>query len=81
MQLRGKDVRFGFVAVTANGQSHYSPINAKTFSLPAQTQHLYLLVMGAPTKHVQLNVPTEERPDPKNNVAVFPYQFKLTTTK
>ena len=81
VQLRGKDVRFGFVAVTADGQSSYSPINAKTFSLPAQTQHLYLLVMGAPTEHVQLNVPTEERPRPKNDAAVFPYQFKLTTTK
>ncbi len=76
LKLKGSDgqLHYGFVAVTANGKSIYSPVNAKTFVLPAQQalSHLYLLVMAAPRQHEMLG--WESKP------AQFPYKYNLTAT-
>ncbi|MCR4604046.1 MAG: alpha/beta hydrolase fold domain-containing protein [Prevotella sp.] len=72
IRVKGKQVRYGFVAITKAGRSIYSPINARTMVLPADDPlaHLYLLVMGAPDKHEQLAWEGEP--------AQFVYQYKLT---
>ena len=71
LTVKGKQLRYGFVAVTASGKSIYSPVNAKSFVLPKDEplSHLYLLVMGAPDEHEQLSW--------KGKPRQFPYQYKL----
>ena len=72
-RLRGsKQLLQGFVAVTKSGRSIYSPVGATTMVLPADEPiaHLYLLVMGAPSKHVMLSW--------HGKAEQFPYQFKVT---
>ena len=80
LQLRGKNVCYGFVGVTTTGQSIYSPIGATVFSVPAgqQWQHLYLLVMGAPTVHRQLPMPTDQPSAAPVPNPTFPYRFRVT---
>ena len=76
LQFQGEQLRYGFVAVTADGQqSVYSPINAGKFRLPKGTTHLYLLVMGAPDEHVQLAKPG--RKQMQTEPTSFPYRFKI----
>ncbi len=76
LQFQGEQLRYGFVAVTDNGQqSVYSPINADKFRVPKGTTHLYLLVMGAPAEHVQLAMP--RRKQPQAEPPAFPYRFKV----
>ena len=75
LQMQGEHLRYGFVAVTADGQSTYSPINADKFRLPKTTVHLYLLVMGAPEEHAPLAMPRRRQPQTEN--PTFPYQFKI----
>lgn len=55
---RAKDAgwRYGFVASMPDGSSRYSEIFSKprgtaTFRIPEGTEHLWLVVMGAPTVH------------------------------
>ena len=74
LKIRGKQLRYGFVAVTKSDRSIYSPINATTFAMPKDepVAHLYLLVMGAPDEHQTMR----RRGEP----ATFPYEYKLTTT-
>ena len=74
VKVQGRQLRYGFVAVTASGRSIYSPVNASSFVLPRDEQvaHLYLLVMGAPDQHEQLGF--------RGNATTFPYQYKLSTT-
>ena len=57
---------YGFVGVTTDGESIYSPIGATTFRCPKgkRLAHLYLVVMGAPDSHQQ--------------EGTFPYAFRLT---
>lgn len=59
-QVRARGFRYGFVAVDAEGKTHYgktySALRGRAeFSLPSHlsllTSHLYLVVMGAPTFH------------------------------
>ena len=74
VKMQGKQLRYGFVAVTASGKSIYSPVNASSFLLPRDEQvaHLYLLVMGAPDQHERLGF--------RGDATTFPYQYKLSTT-
>ena len=53
LRLKGKDLLYGFVGVTTDGESIYSPIGAQNFQRPKDTSlsHLYLVVMGAPRSH------------------------------
>ena len=66
LQLKGGNVLYAFVGVTADGKSIYSPAGAATFKRPVNCQlsHLYLVVMGAPDSHGQ--------------GGSFPYTFRIT---
>lgn len=66
LQLKGKNLCYGFVGVTTSGESIYSPVGATSFKLPKNCQlaHLYLVVMGAPDNHHQ--------------GGSFPYTFRIT---
>ncbi len=66
LQLKGKGVLYGFVGVTTDGESIYSPIGANTFRCPKNKRlaHLYLVVMGAP--------------DTYHEDGSFPYSFRVT---
>ncbi|MBR2777380.1 MAG: hypothetical protein IKD75_09820 [Prevotella sp.] len=79
LQLKGDQLRYGFVGITNDDKEIYSDVNATTFTLPKGTvlRHLYLIVMGAPEKHYQIPMPSEDNPDPKTDLKVFPYQFKI----
>ena len=70
LQLRGDELRYGFVGITTDGESVYSPIGATKFVTPKDKplSHLYLIVMGAPVS-------------PKSASKEFPYQFRITTNK
>ncbi len=80
LSIKGDNLRYGFVGVDTDGKSFYSPINATTFETPKGNHlaHLYLIVMGAPMKHYQIPMPTEENPDPKAELQQFPYTFRIT---
>ena len=73
LKIKGSHLRFGFVAVDAQGSSYYSGVNTTKYLLPARKEiaHLYLIVMGAPDKHVQIG--GDSSPD------VFPYKYKVET--
>lgn len=60
--FRGNNHRYGFVGVTTEGESVYSPAYSVLeseihFEVPEGKQwaHLYLIVMGAPEQHVRLD--------------------------
>ena len=73
LQIEGTCLRYGFVAVGADGHSTYSLINARKFRLPRHTAHLYLLVMGAPAEHQPLPGWGETETD----IPTFPYRFQV----
>ncbi|MCR5240474.1 MAG: hypothetical protein K6E15_09995 [Prevotella sp.] len=76
--VRGVSNMHALTAVTTDGESIYSDIDAEHFEVPAgkQLKHLYLIVMGAPTEHYQIPMPTEENPEPpKVELEDFPYEF------
>jgi len=67
--------------ITTDGESIYSDIGAGRFEVPKgkQLKHLYLIVMGAPTEHFQIPMPTEENPEPpKAELADYPYEFQVS---
>ena len=80
LQIRGDNLRYGFVGITVDDEEIYGDINAPTFIVPQgkKLKHLYLIVMGAPTLHGQIPMPTEENPDPKSDLKEFPYSFKVS---
>ena len=83
LQLKGDHLRYGFVGVTTDGESVYSPVNAITFDVPKgkTLAHLYLIVMGAPEKHYMIPMPSEEHSEPpKAELDEFPYEFLVRTT-
>lgn len=72
--------RYGFVAVKENGSRVYSDVFSKTtaqikYTVPSNTSHLWLVVMGAPTTHWAHDCDGND-----DNDAQWPYQFKLTGT-
>ena len=83
LQLKGDHLRYGFVGVTTDDESIYSPVNATTFVTPKgkTLKHLYLIVMGAPEQHYHIPMPTEANPEPKAELLQFPYQFRILTKK
>lgn len=82
VEVLGEDVLYGFVGVTADGESVYGQVNDPVFKSPrgVQLKHLYLVVMGAPQEHRQLDARrmspygggADDRPE------VFPYLFRLS---
>ena len=81
MQLSGKDLRYGFVGVTTQDESLYSPVNATTFTVPRgkTLRHLYLIVMGAPKtsnlRSTSSRLPEQEGKTPQTSN--HPYRFKV----
>lgn len=76
--VRGVSNMHALTAVTTDGESIYSDIDAERFEVPKgkTLKHLYLIVMGAPTEHYQIPMPTEENPEPpKAELEDFPYEF------
>ncbi len=80
LQIRGENLRYGFVGITTEDEEIYGDINAADFTVPQgkTLKHLYLIVMGAPALHEQIPMPTEENPDPKTELKEFPYSFKVS---
>ena len=74
VELKGDNVLFGFVGVTAEGESLYGDAGNPVFTCPKnkELKHLYLVVMGAPSEHMQL-----QAGDAKGATATFPYTFRL----
>jgi hypothetical protein len=72
--------RYGFLAVKENGEQVYGPIHSDSaakvsFAIPENTEHLWLVVSGAPTSH------WEHLTDGKDeNDEQWPYQIRLTGT-
>ncbi|MCO6046484.1 DUF6055 domain-containing protein [Aeoliella sp. ICT_H6.2] len=78
--------RYGFVAYLKDDSRVYGDVyrdadGKATFEVPAETEHLWLVVMGAPTEHSP-PVMRRGRRRPGQNVpeAEWPYQIKLTGT-
>ena len=67
VKLEGKDVHFGFVGVTTNGETLYGQKDVPVFTCPKvkTLRHLYLVVMGAPKTYT---------PHSKD---IFPYKFRI----
>ncbi len=74
-----ENLRYGIVGITTDDEEIYSGVNATTLTVPKgkRLAHLYLLVMGAPTEHYSIPMPTEENPDPKAELQEFPYEFRV----
>ena len=81
VRLIGKDLRYGFVGVTTQDESLYSPVNATTFTVPRgkTLRHLYLIVMGAPKtsnlRSTSSRLPEQEGKNPQTSN--HPYRFKV----
>lgn len=72
--------RYGFVCVGADGKAKYGPMHSEknasiSYDVPAGSQYLWLVVMGAPTEHIiQARARRDETPAP---AAQFPYSIKI----
>ena len=79
LQLRGENLRYGFVGITTDDEEIYGDMNGASFYVPQgkRLKHLYLIVMGAPTLHQQIPMPTEENPEPKAHLKEFAYSFRV----
>ena len=79
LQIRGDNLRYGFVGITTDDEEIYGEINEANFCVPQgkKLSHLYLIVMGAPTLHEQIPMPTEENTEPKTGLKEFTYSFKV----
>lgn len=77
--------RYGFLAVKKNGERVYGDMaryNGKgtdvhEFTVPENTQHLWLIVTGAPTKHWKHVVDKDDR----SNDESWPYKITLINTE
>ena len=83
VELVGDNLLYGFVGVTADGESVYGKVNDPFFKAPKgkRLQHLYLVVMGAPREHEQLYRRTPQGEPDFDGAAkpeVFPYVFRLS---
>ena len=71
--------RYGFVAI-ANGKPEYAPMNSgkegtATYTIPANTEKLYLVVLAAPDTYA-----SHPWDDDETNDAQWPYQVKFENT-
>ena len=76
--VRGVSNLHALTGITTDGEEIYSDIDAERFEVPEgkTLKHLYLIVMGAPTEHYQIPMPTEDNPEPsKAELEDFPYEF------
>lgn len=73
--------RYGFLAVRKDGSRVYSEtysnaIGEASFEIPENTEHLWLIVSGAPTEHWIHQIDGEDKNDEQ-----WPYQIKLSGTE
>lgn len=76
--------RYGFVAVTTEGKRVYGNMNrgengmnrTASFSVPQNTQFLWLVVTGAPTAHWE----THRNGEKKGEETQWPYRIRLDGT-
>ena len=78
LQINGDQLRYGFLGITTDDEEIYGDINATSFTVPQgkKLRHLYLIVMGAPTVHYQISMPTEE--NASGTLREFPYSFRVS---
>ena len=80
--------RYGFVAVTLNGKRIYGDMNTGrnganetvSFTVPENTQFLWLVVTGAPTEHFDFYKKWNELKKEKGKEAQWPYRIRLHGT-
>lgn len=79
-----KGWRYGFLAVKKNGERVYGEMGktnegtgSLSFTVPENTQHLWLVVTGAPTKHWKHVVDGDNRANDEQ----WPYQITLINTE
>lgn len=76
--------RYGFVASLKNGKRAYSPMYSKPkdeveFDVPKDTEHLWLVVSGAPTDHWPIEMQWGRKAEPVLEEQ-WPYKIKLCGT-
>lgn len=77
--------RYGFFAYQKNGTRVYSEVGKDangilSFKVPADTEFLWLVVMGAPTEHWPVTMGRQRTDADAKNEEQWPYQIKLTGT-
>ena len=76
--------RYGFLASQKDGKRvygkvHKDAIGTAKFKVPKNTQHLWLVVMGAPTEHWPVTT-NRQRTDSTSKEEQWPYQIRLSGT-
>lgn len=80
IQVEKAGWRYGFLAVKEDGTRLYGDLHddangSAKFTVPEQTEHLWLVVFGAPTEHWEHLTDGKEENDEQ-----WPYQIKLSGT-
>ena len=75
-----QNYRYGFVAITKDGKSHYGEMHTgkkgtATYEVPANTERLYLCVLAAPDKYNR-----NAWDDDETNDEQWPYRVKFSGT-
>lgn len=75
-----QNYRYGFVAITRDGKSHYGEMHTgkkgtATYEVPANTERLYLCVLAAPDKYNR-----NAWDDDETNDEQWPYRVKFSGT-
>ncbi len=75
-----QNYRYGFVAITKDGKSHYGTMHSGksgsvTYDVPANTERLYLCVLAAPDKYNR-----NAWDDDETNDEQWPYRVKFSGT-
>jgi hypothetical protein len=74
--------RYGFLAQRKNGNRVYGDVykdadSEASFTVPKDTEHLWLVVSGAPSDHWPIPFGRQKSPSPEEQ---WPYQFRLMGT-
>ena len=77
VQVKGQNLRWALVGITPDGRSVYGQPQDARLQSKEPLSRLFLVVMGAPTRHRQLLMPTEHQPDPSDDPELFPYTFRI----
>ena len=77
VQVKGQNLRWALVGITPDGRSVYGQPQDARLKTKEPLSRLFLVVMGAPTRHRQLRMPTEDQPDPAGEPELFPYTFRI----
>ncbi len=77
VQVKGPNLRWALVGITPDGRSVYGQPQDARLQSKEPLSRLFLVVMGAPTRHRQLRMPTEHQPGPSDDPELFPYTFRI----